>query len=109
MVKEQNFTITMDPIEECNFRDLCEGVSSVVNLTCNHRDDMNVTNVGLSTYQIVKLSITAIISIWSLIGNILVIAVVLCNQFLRTPMNYYLVNLAVADLLITVLCIVYII
>ena len=38
--------------------------------------------------------------VWSLVGNVLVIAVVYCNQNLRTNINYLIVNMAVSDLLI---------
>lgn len=34
------------------------------------------------------------------IGNTLVILVVLCNRYMHTPVNYLLVNLAIADILI---------
>lgn len=40
----------------------------------------------------------------SLIGNLLVILVVCYNRHMRTSTNQYLVNLAAADLLVTLVC-----
>lgn len=40
----------------------------------------------------------------SLAGNLLVIVVVYYNAHMRTSTNQYLVNLAVADLLVTLVC-----
>lgn len=40
----------------------------------------------------------------ALIANILVIVIVIKYQYMRVPTNYFLVNLAVADLLVTLIC-----
>ena len=42
----------------------------------------------------------SILLVWSLLGNVLVIAVVYYNVNLRTNMNYLIVNMAVSDLLV---------
>ncbi|XP_076877139.1 adrenoceptor alpha 1Bb [Brachyhypopomus gauderio] len=39
--------------------------------------------------------------IFAVVGNILVILSVVCNKRLRTPTNYFIVNLAMADLLLS--------
>ncbi|XP_013406185.1 QRFP-like peptide receptor [Lingula anatina] len=49
----------------------------------------------------VKIIAYLCIIILSLVGNLLVIAVVLKNSRLRTTTNYYIVNLAVSDLMVT--------
>lgn len=41
---------------------------------------------------------------FSLIGNTLIIIVVLRHKQMRTTTNYYIVNLAVADILVTLFC-----
>ena len=53
----------------------------------------------------VKLVLYAIIFVSSVTGNVLVCLVVCRQQKLRTSTNFYIMNLALADLAITVLCI----
>lgn len=53
---------------------------------------------------IVKSLIYGIITIFSLIGNILIIVIVMKNKNMKTVTNYYIVNLAVADLMVTLTC-----
>ena len=43
----------------------------------------------------------SVVSIFAFVGNILVTAVFLINKTLRTSTNYFLVNMAVGDLLST--------
>lgn len=47
-----------------------------------------------------KIVLYTLILIWSLCGNILVIAVIFKNKSLRTNFNYLLVNMAISDLVI---------
>lgn len=53
----------------------------------------------------VKLALYAAIFLTSIIGNTLVCLVVCQQQRLRTSTNYYIVNLACADLAVTLICI----
>ncbi|KAL4239253.1 alpha1-adrenergic receptor [Mactra antiquata] len=56
-------------------------------------------------YEIVlKSYLYAMIIFFSLVGNLLIIVVVLRHKSMRTTTNYYIVNLAVADILVTVFC-----
>ncbi|XP_074649244.1 QRFP-like peptide receptor isoform X2 [Tubulanus polymorphus] len=51
-----------------------------------------------------KIFFTAVIMLVSLVGNFMVVFVVMRNKRMRTTTNFYIVNLAVADLLITLCC-----
>ena len=73
-------------------------------------DMSNVTNAtnlycGADTSTVslvVKVSLYVIVMLVSLIGNSLIFAVVLKNRKMRTPVNFFVVNMAAADILITV-------
>ncbi|XP_014790986.1 neuropeptide FF receptor 2 [Octopus bimaculoides] len=51
-----------------------------------------------------KVVFYSLIVIFSLIGNLLIIVIVMRQKRMRTVTNFYIVNLAVADLLVTVCC-----
>ncbi|ELT92554.1 hypothetical protein CAPTEDRAFT_73422, partial [Capitella teleta] len=51
-----------------------------------------------------KVTTYAVVMLAALLGNSLVIFIVFRNQRMRTTTNFYLVNLAVADLLVTLMC-----
>ena len=53
---------------------------------------------------VVKSLIYGIITILSLIGNVLIIVIVMKNKTMKTVTNFYIVNLAVADLMVTLTC-----
>lgn len=60
---------------------------------------------SLPTWEIsLKILLYASIIIASVIGNTLVILVVIRNKRLQTTTNYYIVNLAISDMLITIFC-----
>ena len=51
-----------------------------------------------------KIFVYSLMIILSVIGNILIILVVAKNKRMRTTTNYYIVNLAASDLLVTLSC-----
>ena len=70
----------------------------------------NTTSVDLSSsesaeFKIVKLSLYAIIFLISVVGNTLVCIVIVRRSRMRTVTNCFILNLAVADLAITCICI----
>lgn len=64
------------------------------------------SNMGESlTFKIVKLSLYALIFVISVVGNALVCIVIARRRRMRTVTNYFILNLAIADLAITCICI----
>lgn len=53
---------------------------------------------------VIKSILFAVIIVFSLVGNTLIIVVVLRHKRMQTVTNYYIVNLAIADLMVTVSC-----
>ncbi|XP_021356919.1 neuropeptide FF receptor 1-like, partial [Mizuhopecten yessoensis] len=53
---------------------------------------------------VAKISVYAVIILTALVGNLLVILVVVKNKRMRTTTNYFIVNLAVSDLMVIVWC-----
>lgn len=59
---------------------------------------------ALDDFEKVQVALVVALMVASVAGNAAVVAVISLNRFLRTSVNYYLANLAVADLLITLTC-----
>jgi hypothetical protein len=77
-------------------------------------DEMYDSSAGALFYPLVKQPIHMVV-VYSLayglvfflgvLGNIMVIGVVYSNASMHTVINYFIVNLAVADLLVSLLCV----
>ncbi|ESO97027.1 hypothetical protein LOTGIDRAFT_159778 [Lottia gigantea] len=84
------------------------------NLVDNSCAELNFNETGNLTDQIAPdipyymliyvTTINAIILLVGVIGNVMVIIVVVKVKDMRSPMNYYLVSLSVADLLVLLIC-----
>ncbi|XP_063873942.1 kiSS-1 receptor-like isoform X1 [Scylla paramamosain] len=59
---------------------------------------------ALDNFEKVQVALVVALVVASVAGNAAVVAVISFNRLLRTSVNYYLANLAVADLLITLTC-----
>ncbi|EDO46084.1 predicted protein [Nematostella vectensis] len=57
------------------------------------------------TFKVLKLSLYALIFLISTVGNSLVCIVIARRRRMRTVTNYFILNLAIADLAITLICI----
>ncbi|XP_068218162.1 substance-K receptor-like [Palaemon carinicauda] len=62
------------------------------------------TWIPITWREILKITAYALVFLVSLSGNLLVILVVYYNAHMRSSTNQYLVNLAVADLFVTLVC-----
>ncbi|KAJ1128640.1 hypothetical protein NDU88_007015 [Pleurodeles waltl] len=63
-------------------------------------DNQTLPVLDLARATTVGLILGAFI-VFAIVGNILVILSVVCHRHLRTPTNYFIVNLAIADLLLS--------
>ncbi|XP_028519724.1 neuropeptide receptor 22-like isoform X3 [Exaiptasia diaphana] len=61
----------------------------------------NTTTVSVPTRNVqeYKIVLYCILLVWSLVGNILVVAVIVYNKNLRTCFNYLVLNMTISDLL----------
>ncbi|KAK3697382.1 hypothetical protein QZH41_007386 [Actinostola sp. cb2023] len=65
----------------------------------------NTTSIQAGILSETKLVLYSVLLVFSLLGNILVIAVVFYNENLRSDFNYLIVNMAISDLFIPLLAI----
>lgn len=76
-------------------------------------EDYELTNVSYPKSRLkniviweatLKIIFYTLVIIFSLVGNVLIIVIVARQKRMRTVTNFYMVNLAVADLLVTLCC-----
>ncbi|TPP57783.1 Neuropeptide receptor A5 [Fasciola gigantica] len=96
---EAVFFEAFDMVSNCSLdvtNDYCEPVEDYV-LRIEKHLQMGVYEWSLVVFYVIVFTI-------GLVGNALVVCVVLFNPFMRTVTNVFLVNLAVADFLVILLC-----
>ena len=67
----------------------------------NNNDHQHAHSLGLVGLRIALYTIAMVAS---LVGNVLLIAVIVCNRFMHKSTNYFVLNLAVCDLAIVASC-----
>ena len=72
--------------------------------TENSTQESHESNVNVFT-KALKLTLYAVIFLVSAIGNILVCIVIMKRRKMKTVTNYFILNLAFADLTLTLICI----
>ncbi|GFR19613.1 g_PROTEIN_RECEP_F1_2 domain-containing protein [Trichonephila clavata] len=87
--------ISVDEINSCEFE---------MNLSLLDFPNEAALSEPLMWEEYIKIAFYLLILIVALMGNISVILTVILNRSMRTTINFYLVNLAVADLLICICC-----
>ncbi|KAK1175172.1 alpha-1D adrenergic receptor-like [Acipenser oxyrinchus oxyrinchus] len=76
--------------------------SLLVNLFTNDNNG-NSTELSLDPQSIGIGVLLAVFILFAIVGNILVILSVICNRHLQTVTNYFIINLAIADLLLSII------
>lgn len=68
-------------------------------INCSNGSQHGATSLDLRRAVPVGM-VLAFFIMFAIVGNILVILAVVCNRHLRIPTNYFIINLAIADLLL---------
>ncbi|KAK8783509.1 hypothetical protein V5799_010126 [Amblyomma americanum] len=84
--------------------DLWEGPLDVFNFSNTSFLDMDELDSTFTWKEYLKMSVYLVTIVAALVGNFAVIVTVVTNRVMRTTINYYLLNLAVADTLICIFC-----
>ncbi|XP_038837157.1 alpha-1D adrenergic receptor-like [Salvelinus namaycush] len=71
--------------------------------TDNSTNSTSCTNITLDPQVIAVGVFLSVFILVAIVGNILVILSVLCNRHLQTVTNFFIVNLAIADLLLSII------
>ena len=72
--------------------------------TWNTADDTPGSDTkGSNTYGILNAGLSSLVTLGTLLGQIMVLMVVSRDKRLCTPMNYFFISLAIADLLISII------
>ena len=92
-------------ILDANNTTLGEEISAMPDLPDTRLYDYPGVFVARPTWEVVlKGTICALIMLLAIVGNLLVIYIVWRNKRMRTATNFYIVNLALSDLMVTVSC-----
>lgn len=87
-----------------NFTEECVGDPEYCNMTKEEYFEMLNEYIYPQPYEWVLIATHAIVFVIGLIGNALVCIAVYRNHSMRTVTNYFIVNLAVADFMVILIC-----
>lgn len=87
-----------------NTEEPCVGSSDYCNMTRDEYIEMLYEYIFPKPYEWVLIAIHAVVFIIGLIGNALVCIAVYRNHSMRTVTNYFIVNLALADFMVILIC-----
>lgn len=87
-----------------NTEEHCVGLQEYCNMTKDEYMEMLYDYIFPRPYEWVLIAIHAVVFIIGLIGNALVCIAVYRNHSMRTVTNYFIVNLALADFMVILIC-----
>lgn len=92
---------------ECDdFDGFLSGVDSMIDAVDTRMIPYPGTMRDVSWWEaVIKVTFYVILFFVSLVGNVFVVWTVYRNRTMRSPTTYYLVNLAICDLMVTLLCV----
>lgn len=82
---------------------VCENILQEIQFNCNFPSELALNEV-LTNSEITQLTATCIACIVGLLGNLLVVIAMPSDSSSRSPISYFLINLSLADILISVVC-----
>ncbi|XP_026318300.1 orexin receptor type 1-like isoform X1 [Hyposmocoma kahamanoa] len=94
----------LDATTEFDYNYTCVGLSEYCNMTKEEYMEMLYDYIFPRPYEWVLIAIHAVVFIIGLIGNALVCIAVYRNHSMRTVTNYFIVNLALADFMVILIC-----
>ncbi|XP_035221521.1 neuropeptide Y receptor type 2-like [Stegodyphus dumicola] len=95
--------ITVDPRCNISIEEKSEEYERTINSTFSSEPFVFKT---LNTTDYIQVIAIAVIIIGGLLGNISVVLTVVMNRSMRTTINFYVANLAVADAMICIICMI---
>lgn len=96
--------VTTEFFDAENFTEECVGDPEYCNMTKEEYFEMLNEYIYPQPYEWVLIATHAIVFVIGLIGNALVCIAVYRNHSMRTVTNYFIVNLAVADFMVILIC-----
>lgn len=101
---EEDYLSTTTEYYDENYTEPCVGDVEYCNLTKEEYIKMLHDYIYPRTFEWILIGIHAVVFIIGLIGNALVCIAVYRNHSMRTVTNYFIVNLAVADFMVILIC-----